>query len=102
MTNNNNAQHKLNGGTPHTLEQRIALTLADSTADARQLADMVTATEAGIADADTIARRLQEVALDPVCSARRETSPRDRRACSAHCQKTSRTCCRVCSSNISN
>ena len=65
---NNNAQHKLNGGTPHTLEQRVAAALTDAGIGASALAELVVETEKGIADAEVIAQRLEQVALDPVCS----------------------------------
>jgi len=48
-----------------SLEQRIVACLADHTVEASYLAELTAETEKAIADADTIAMRLQQVALDP-------------------------------------
>jgi hypothetical protein len=51
-----------------TLEERIVAALSDTTIAAGKLAELIVETEKGIADADVIADRLQQVALDPIKS----------------------------------
>ena len=51
-----------------TLEQRIASVLGSNSPEARTISDLIVEVEAGIADVDVIAARLQEVALDLIKS----------------------------------
>ena len=64
--------HRVNSHPHHngagTLEQRATAALTDPSIGAGELAELVVETEKGIADAEIIAERLQQVALDPVCS----------------------------------
>ena len=51
-----------------TLEQRIASVLGSNSPEPRTISNLIVEVEAGIADVDVIAARLQEVALDPIKS----------------------------------
>jgi hypothetical protein len=51
-----------------SLEQRIVACLSDNTAEARTIAALVTETEQAVIDAQVIADRMQEIALDPAQS----------------------------------
>jgi hypothetical protein len=52
-----------------TLEESVVSALSDITITASGLAELIVETEKGIADAELIANRLEQVALDPVASA---------------------------------
>jgi hypothetical protein len=60
-----------------TLEQRIVAALSDTTIAAGKLAELIVEIKKGIADADVIAHRLQQVALAPI------KSPDAAKACAA-------------------
>ena len=51
-----------------TLEQTIVAAFSDHTAAAAYLAELITETEKGIDDAEVIADRMQQIALDPAQS----------------------------------
>ena len=51
-----------------TLEQRCVAALSDNTLEARAIADLITETEKATSDAEVIATRMQEIALDPDAS----------------------------------
>ena len=48
-----------------TLEQRCVAALSDHTLEARAIADLIVETEKAASDAEVIATRMQEIALDP-------------------------------------
>jgi hypothetical protein len=65
MADKNN---KLNGGTPHTLEDRIVVALQDPGIAATEIAELIKDCDQGLIDAAKIAERMQEIALDPLQS----------------------------------
>jgi hypothetical protein len=52
-----------------TLEERVVSALSDTTITTSGFAQLIVETEKGIADAEVIANRLEQVGLDPVASA---------------------------------
>ena len=69
MTDKSNNVHKLNGSNGSgTLEDRIVAALQDPAITAGQLAELIADAEQGLVDADIIAARMHEIALDPVAS----------------------------------
>jgi hypothetical protein len=64
--NNHNNNNNHDG---MTLEERLVRAFSDTTITASELAELILETEKGIADAEVIANRLEQVALDPVASA---------------------------------
>jgi hypothetical protein len=69
MTDKTSSVHKLNGSSPHTLEERIVAALQDPAISASELTALIADTECGLVDAVQIAERMHEVAVDPLQSA---------------------------------